>query len=77
MYISANFHDLISVHQAQSHLTAASMVSSKLIPDNIRNLLVKEADWDFDIIELERVTHKRYIVFCIGLVIVITGELRE
>jgi hypothetical protein len=35
------------------------MVSSKLIPDNIRNLLVKEADWDFNIIELERVTHKR------------------
>ena len=49
-----------SVHHPQSHLpNQPSMFSSKLIPENIRNLLVKEADWDFDIIELERVTHKR------------------
>ncbi|XP_053405359.1 high affinity cAMP-specific and IBMX-insensitive 3',5'-cyclic phosphodiesterase 8B-like isoform X2 [Mercenaria mercenaria] len=53
-----------SVHQAQSHLpNQPSMFSSKLIPDNIRALLVKEADWDFDIIELERVTHKRPLLY--------------
>lgn len=51
-----------SVHQAQSHIHNPSMVS-KLIPDNIRNLLTREAEWDFDIIELERVTHRRPLVY--------------
>ncbi|KAL4228195.1 High affinity cAMP-specific and IBMX-insensitive 3' [Mactra antiquata] len=49
-----------TVHQAQSHLPHTS---SKLIPDNIRNLLQREAEWDFDIIELERVTQKRPLVY--------------
>lgn len=54
--IIVTIYFMVSVHQAQSHLPHTS---SKLIPDNIRNLLQRETEWDFDIIELERVTQKR------------------
>ena len=49
----------VSVHQSQPHISGTASMTSQLIPDNINNLLVKEGSWDFDIIELERVTNKR------------------
>ncbi|XP_052793567.1 high affinity cAMP-specific and IBMX-insensitive 3',5'-cyclic phosphodiesterase 8B-like isoform X3 [Mya arenaria] len=52
---------LMFVHQSQYH--PHTHMTSQLIPDNINNLLVKEHCWDFDIIELERVTNKRPLVY--------------
>ena len=47
-------------HQVQTHIPSShSSLTSTQLPENIHNLLVKEADWDFDIIQLERVTNKR------------------
>ncbi|XP_052278369.1 high affinity cAMP-specific and IBMX-insensitive 3',5'-cyclic phosphodiesterase 8B-like isoform X1 [Dreissena polymorpha] len=51
-----------AAHVPTSHI-AHHHISSQLIPDNINNLLVKEDSWDFDIIELERVTNKRPLVY--------------
>ena len=43
----------------QTHIPSSHSSLTTQLPENIQNLLVKEADWDFDIIQLERVTSNR------------------
>lgn len=50
-------------HQVQTHIPSSHSSLTTQLPENIHNLLVKEADWDFDIIQLEKVTNKRPLVY--------------
>ena len=47
------------VHQSHSHL--AMPVTINDVPPSIAQLLDNEESWEFNIFELEAVTHKRYV----------------
>lgn len=47
------------VHQSHSHLAMPITIND--VPPSIAQLLDNEESWDFNIFELEAVTHKRYV----------------
>uniref|UniRef100_A0A8C5LGW7 Phosphodiesterase n=1 Tax=Jaculus jaculus TaxID=51337 RepID=A0A8C5LGW7_JACJA len=50
-----------NVHQSHSHLTMPITIND--VPPSIAQLLDNEESWDFNIFELEAVTHKRPLVY--------------
>ncbi|KAM5264490.1 high affinity cAMP-specific and IBMX-insensitive 3',5'-cyclic phosphodiesterase 8B isoform 8-T8 [Ctenodactylus gundi] len=50
-----------NVHQSHSHLTMPVTIND--VPPSIAQLLDNEESWDFNIFELEAVTHKRPLVY--------------
>ena len=64
---------LFLAHQVQTHIPSShSSLATTQLPEKLQNLLVKETDWDFDIIQLERITNKRWEnlwVFILWLII--------
>lgn len=47
------------VHQSHSHLAMPITIND--VPPSIAQLLDNEESWDFNIFELEAITHKRYV----------------
>lgn len=47
------------VHQSHSHLAMPITIND--VPPSIAQLLDNEESWEFNIFELEAVTHKRYV----------------
>jgi hypothetical protein len=65
--VSSNpVHDEVySIQHYVSHPHIPSPATSSLsqVPDHIQEILQYENTWEFDIIELERVTNKRFVFY--------------
>ncbi|KAK6179108.1 hypothetical protein SNE40_011540 [Patella caerulea] len=50
-------------HHTHHHIPSSPTASLSQVPEPIQSVLDEECDWNFDIIELERVTDKRPLVY--------------